>query len=113
MFFWEKLVEDLSESGDAGWNDPVSEQESLVLNKVLKLNLSNEDNSELLGPVQSEEVNLILHHEMDFDSSPGEDGITYRILKKLNEIRSFLSCMITSAIAQHRLWPNKLNRTQN
>ena len=90
----EKLVVDLSESGDAGWNDPVSEEESLFLNKVIKLNLSNEENSELLGPVQSEEVNQILHHEVDLDSSPGEDGITYRILKKLIEIQSFLSCMI-------------------
>ena len=90
----EKLVVDLSESGDAGWNDPVSEEESFFLNKVLKLNLSNEDISELLGPVQSEEVNQILHHEVDLDSSPGEDGITYRILKKLIEIPSFLSCMI-------------------
>ena len=77
-----------------GWNDPVSEEESFFLNKVKKLNLSEEDTSELLGPVQTEEVNQILHHEVDLDSSPGEDGITYRILKRLIEIPSFLKCMI-------------------
>ena len=90
----EKLMVDLSESGDVGWNDPVSEEESFFLNKVMKLNLSEEDTSELLGPVQTEEVNQILHHEVDLDSSPGEDGITYRILRKLIEIPSFLKCMI-------------------
>ena len=87
-------------------NDPVSEEESYFLNKVLKLNISDEDTSELLGPGQTEEVNLILHHEVDLDSSPGEDGITYRILNKLIEIPSFSKCMIKCWIilGSTRIW---------
>ena len=33
-------------------------------------------------------------HEVDLDSSPGEDGITYRLLRKLIEIPSFLKCLV-------------------
>ena len=33
-------------------------------------------------------------HEVDQDSSPGEDGITYRLLRKLIEVPSFLKCLV-------------------
>ena len=35
----------------------------------------------LLGPTEKEEIENILKTEVDQDSSPGEDGITYRFIK--------------------------------
>ena len=36
---------------------------------------------ELEGPTKQEEIYFILENEVDLDSSPGEDGITYRFIK--------------------------------
>ena len=52
---------------------------------MAKADLGEDDMEELLGPVTSEEVKQILMHEVDPDSSPGEDGITTEMLKQLEE----------------------------
>ena len=43
--------------------------------------LTDEEKEELLGPTSEEEITFILNNEVDLDSSPGEDGITYRFIK--------------------------------
>ena len=90
----EKLKSDLSEFGNQDWDDPPTDNESFFLDKVAKADLGEDDMEELLGPVTSEEVKQILMHEVDPDSSPGEDGITYRLLRKLIEVPSFLKCLV-------------------
>ena len=47
-----------------------------------------------MGPVTSEGVKQTLMHNVDFDSSPGEDGITYRLPKKLIEIPWFSKFLV-------------------
>ena len=39
----------------------------------------------LEGPTQPDEISYILENEVDLDSSPGEDGITYRFIKRFWE----------------------------
>ena len=89
-----KLKKDLSKFGNKEWNDPPSIEESFFLNKVIRYNFSEEDKNELMEPIAEEEVRQILLHEVDLDSSPGEDGITYRILRKLIEFPSFFRCLV-------------------
>ena len=90
----EKLRRDLSKYGNQDWDDPPTASEAFFLNKVAKADLDEDEKKELLGPITEEEVRQILTHEVDLDSSPGEDGITYRLLRKLIEIPSFLKCLV-------------------
>ena len=90
----EKLKSDLSKFGNQDWDDPPTVNESFFLDKVAKADLDEAEMKELLGPVTAEEVKQILMHEVDPDSSPGEDGITYRLLRKLIEVPSFFKCLV-------------------
>ena len=89
-----KLMVDLSDTTGIEWDEPATEEESLFLGKVWKADLSDDEIGQLLAPVSKEEIRSILHEDVDLDSSPGEDGITYRILKKLIDFPSFLQCMV-------------------
>ena len=89
-----KLESDLSKFGNQDWDDPPTANESFFLDQVAKADLDEAETKELLGPVTSEEVKQILMHEVDPDSSPGEDGITYRLLRKLIEVPSFFKCLV-------------------
>ena len=89
-----KLTVDLSDTTGIEWDEPATEEESLFLGKVWKADLSDDEIGQLLAPVSKEEIRSILHEDVDLDSSPGEDGITYRILKKLIDFPSFSQCMV-------------------
>ena len=43
--------------------------------------ITDEERNKLLEPTNEEEIEFILKYEVDLDSSPGEDGLTYRIIK--------------------------------
>ena len=60
---------------------PVTPMEEVFLSKLSKISLSDEEKEQLLCPTNSEEVSYILENEVDLDSSPGEDGLTYRFIK--------------------------------
>ena len=85
-----KLTSDLSDFSGIPWNEPVTEEEAFFLRGIKKVILSEDDKKDLLGPVVRDEVSGILN-EVDLDSSPGEDGITYRII---NNSPSFSSTLV-------------------
>ena len=58
-----------------------SDREEFFLSKLNKISLSEEEMKILEGPTQPDEISFILENEVDLDSSPGEDGITYRLIK--------------------------------
>ena len=58
-----------------------SDLEEFFLSKLNKISLSEEEMKILEGPTQPDEISFILENEVDLDSSPGEDGITYRLIK--------------------------------
>ena len=43
----------------------------------------------MTGPTVAEEIEYILKNEVDLDSSPGEDGITYRYIKRFWGFKEF------------------------
>ena len=51
-------------------------KKSLFLEKDLQVTLNYDEISEIVCPVQSEEVDENLHNKVDLDSSPSEEGIT-------------------------------------
>ena len=59
---------------------PITPTEELFLSKLPKITLTEEERAELLSPISEMEIYWILEHEVDKDSSPGEDGITYRFI---------------------------------
>ena len=63
------------------FDEPVTPMEEVFLSKLSKISLSDEEKEQLLCPTNSEEVSYILENEVDLDSSPGEDGLTYRFIK--------------------------------
>ena len=50
---------------------------------------SKEEIYQLNKKTSSEEVINILENEVDLDSAPGEDGITYRIIKRFMKNKNF------------------------
>ena len=90
----DKLKVDISDNTGIDWNEPATGEESLFLGKVWKADLSDEEIGQLLAPVSKEDIKRILCEDVDLDSSPGEDGITYRILKKLIDFPSFSKCIV-------------------
>ena len=45
------------------------------------MQLNEEEKEALIRPIREEEIGFILDQEVDKDSSPGEDGITYRFIE--------------------------------
>ena len=76
-----KMLLELSPFNSVDFNAPPSPEENYFLSKLNGLLLSDEDKEKLLSPTNQEEISFILEREVDLDSSPGEDGITYRFLK--------------------------------
>ena len=81
------MTEELTVHGNDDENGPVSEEESKFLAFISELTLSNKQIKELEKPIEAEEIDEIFI-KCDPDSSPGEDGITYRILKCLWQLSS-------------------------
>ena len=60
---------------------PLRNEEKEFISKLERVQLTEEEKEELIGPVKEEEIGFILSQEVDKDSSPGEDGITYRFIE--------------------------------
>ena len=88
------MKEELKVGCEKGFDDPVTEEEAFFLDKLSKVGLSVEEKKELIDPIEEEEVGFILYHEVDKDSSPGEDGITYRFMKCFWEFPSYRSLYV-------------------
>ena len=89
-----KAIEDqmsleLSSMDGKGFGDAISPQEEEFLSKVSKINLTDEEKELLISPTNEEEISIILDHEVDKDSSPGEDGITYRFMSVFWEFSEY------------------------
>ena len=85
-----KAIEDKIKNGLQGFDQeeydaPPSNLEEFFLSKLSKVCLSEEEMEMLEGPTQPDEITYILENEVDLDSSPGEDGITYRFIKRFWE----------------------------
>ena len=77
----EKIKNEVKQFSDIKFDAPVSPSEEAFLGKINKLILTDDEKEELLRPTSEEEITFILNNEVDLDSSPGEDGITYRFIK--------------------------------
>ena len=65
------------------------------IDKLPALNLSNEDKEYLVGSITEEECQDIFENQVNLDSSPGIDGITYRIMWELwKRFQSFRMIML-------------------
>ena len=58
-----------------------SKEELEFLDKIPQYDWTQEERRDLCKPISADEIWGILEKEVDLDSSPGEDGITYRCLK--------------------------------
>ena len=76
----EKMRMELKSHSDIKLNAPPTQDEEMFLGKIPKVELTEEERNELLCPVKESEITYILENEIDKDSSPGEDGITYRFI---------------------------------
>ena len=65
--------------------------ELMFLSKLGRIGLSEEEEADLLKPTCEEEISQILQFDVDLDSSPGEDGITYRMMSRLWDFPSAAS----------------------
>ena len=77
----DKMKMELKAFGNVDFNAPPTLEEEHFLSKLSPLVLNEEERNELLGPTNEDEIGFILGNEVDLDSSPGEDGITYRFIK--------------------------------
>ena len=76
-----KMKQELKAHSERGLNEPVNDIEKQFLAKLRELELSNDEKEALIGPITEEEISYILEQEIDKDSSPGIDGITYRFIR--------------------------------
>ena len=70
-------------------NEILTEEEKGFLDKLEKIELSDSEVHELIKPTEEMEILNILKYEVDLDSSPGEDGITSRLLLRFMKIDAF------------------------
>ena len=70
-------------------NDLPTEQEMEFLKYIPHYTWTKEEIYQLNKKTSSEEVINILENEVDLDSAPGEDGITYRIIKRFMKNKNF------------------------
>ena len=85
----EKMKMELIDYSGLDRDDPPTEEEEAFLNLIPEVNWSDEEAEELIAPTTEEEIARILRFEVDVDSSPGEDGITYRFMKKFWKFSSY------------------------
>ena len=87
------IVERMSKELEPHNMDPVdgdpTPAELMFLSKLGRIGLSEEEEADLLKPTCEEEISQILQFEVDLDSSPGEDGITYRMMSRLWDFPSY------------------------
>ena len=90
-----KMMEELKQFGNTNWEDPPTLEELTFLNNIPQTEWTKEEVDILIGPIKEEEILNILKYEVDLDSSPGEDGITYRFIKKFWDFKSYRTLYIT------------------
>ena len=76
----DKMCEELAAFDNVDIEAPPSLAEIEFLVKIKKVEWKDEEREILIGPTNEEEIEEILESEVDLDSSPGEDGITYRFI---------------------------------
>ena len=81
----DKIKNELQGFDQEEFDAPPSNSEEFFLSKLNKVCLSEEEMEMLEGPTQPDKISYILENEVDLDSSPGEDGITYRFIKRFWE----------------------------
>ena len=85
----EKIKHDLSVGHTKQWDDAPTQEELFFLDKLPRLHLNVDEAEKFTGPVTEDECEYILKNEVKLDSSPGHDGVTYRLLSCLWNHRSF------------------------
>ena len=76
----DKMRHELEEHNDKDFNSLPTPLEGEFLSKLPKINLTEDEKQLLVSPTKEEEISFILANEVDQDSSPGEDGLTYRFM---------------------------------
>ena len=77
----ENMKLELASHCDTDMNAPLLDEEDEFISKIQRVQLSEEEKEALIRPIKEEEIGFILDQEVDKDSSPGEDGITYRFIE--------------------------------
>ena len=72
---------ELESYNDTELDSPLSVEEEEFISKLEGVELTEVEREALIRPVEEEEIGFILSMEVDKDSSPGEDGITYRFIE--------------------------------
>ena len=75
-----KMRKELEAHDEGDFNAPPSQSEDDFLSKLTKVHLSEEEKRVLTSQTNEDEISYILAQEVEKDSSPGEDGITYRFM---------------------------------
>ena len=76
-----KMSEELKCQDNRIFNDDLTYNESIFLQYLPKLNLDDDTIQGLNSEIDETEIFLILDSEVDIDSAPGIDGLTYRYIK--------------------------------
>ena len=90
-----KMREELKPFENLSREDPPTLKELTFLNMIPYTDWTKEEVDILTGPIKEEEIFNILKYEVDLDSSPGEDGITYRFIKKFWNFKSYRALYVT------------------
>ena len=84
-----KMHEELNVFAGPKEDDPITEEEMRFLDLIPETTWTEEEQEILTGPTTEEEIDGILNFEVDLDSSPGEDGITFRFIKTFWKFSSY------------------------
>ena len=90
-----KMMEELKVFGDKNMNEPVTNEELIFLDLIPSIEWTNEELDKLIGPTTEKEISNILKYEVDLDSAPGDDGITFRFINKFWTFQSYRRLYIT------------------
>ena len=84
-----KMDEELKAFSGLEKEDEITEEERSFLELIPETYWTEEEKEYLIGPTKEEEIEEILNFEVDLDSSPGEDGITFRFIKMFWRFQSY------------------------
>ena len=90
-----KMMEELKPFGNKTLNEPATQEELNFLDLIPFVEWTTEEVNKLIGPTTEEEISNILKFEVDLDSAPGEDGITYRFIKHFWTFKSYRRLYLT------------------
>ena len=84
-----KMQEELTVFSGPEGEEPATDEEKRFLDLIPETTWTEEEKKILTGPTTEEEIEGILNYEVDMDSSPGEDGITFRFIKSFWKFSSY------------------------